>query len=356
MIKILIVDDSPMMLEILSHLVKSDQEFEIVGMARNGMEALEMTLSKHPHVIAMDWQMPKLDGREATRRIMEEKPTPIVIVTGALEKGDVASTFSLIESGALAIARKPPAPDHPQFKKEGAELLETLKLMAEVKVVRRTSSNFSLGNPRTPSHDLDSKLNPENKVVVIGASTGGPLALQKLLSGLPPKFAFPVLIVQHISKGFTAGFVEWLSKTSRFPLKIASQGEPILAGQGYVAPDDFHMGLDSNLCICLSDAPPLNGLKPAVSFLFKTAAELLGPNAVGILLTGMGQDGARELKMLKESGAITIAQDSISSVVHGMPGEAIRINAAVKVLSPDEIALVLKKMDQSSKILVTGNE
>jgi two-component system chemotaxis response regulator CheB len=182
------------------------------------------------------------------------------------------------------------------------------------------------------------------KMVAIGASTGGPPVLQTLLSSLPKQFSVPVLIVQHIAAGFLPGLVEWLSQVTYFPIRIPAHGDLLLPGHAYLAPDGFHLGVERGPRAVLSQAPPENNLRPAVSHLFRSVAETLGNQAVGVLLTGMGKDGAAELKMLRDKGAITIAQDKESSAVHGMPGEAIQLGAATHVLSPERIVEALVKL------------
>jgi two-component system chemotaxis response regulator CheB len=181
-------------------------------------------------------------------------------------------------------------------------------------------------------------------LVAIGASTGGPLVLQTVLSGLPGNFSLPVLIVQHMAAGFIQGFVEWLTPTSALPLHVATHGEQILPGHAYIAPDGFQMKLELGKRLSLTKDEPENGHRPSVSYLFRSVADLCGPKAVGVLLTGMGKDGAEELKRMREKGAVTIAQDQESSVVHGMPGEAIRLEAATYVLPPHRIAAALANL------------
>ncbi len=350
MIKILIAEDSLVMQQILIHAISSDPVFKIIGIAHNGEEAIDAAKKLNPDVIAMDWQMPKLNGKEATRIIMETNPIPIVIVTGSLATIDVAFTFSMMEAGALAIVKKPPGIAHPEYEKEAKELIQTLKLMSEVKLVRRNIRTKREHEPAKPSIEKTIREESEIQVVAIGASTGGPLVLQRILSGLPKNIPVPLLIVQHISQGFTKGFVEWLKNTTSFPLHIASPGEYPLPGHGYIAPDDFHMGVEKGPRIILSRHELENGLRPSVSYLFRTAAQNFGSRAVGVLLTGMGRDGAEELKLMKEKGAVTFAQDKESSVVYGMPGEAIKLNAAKHILSPEDISVALsaliKKMNK----------
>jgi two-component system chemotaxis response regulator CheB len=218
-----------------------------------------------------------------------------------------------------------------------------VKLMSEVKVVKlfprsRKEQIKPLRSVQTFENDVK-----RIQVIAIGASTGGPMALQIILSGLPEDLPVPVLIVQHIATGFVKGFLEWLSATSGIKLKIAEDGEPILPGIGYIAPDNFHMGVSRGSKINLSNQPPENGLKPSVSYLFRTVAQTFGSNALGVLLTGMGKDGADELKAMKDKGALTLVQNEESSVIFGMPGEALRIGASDHALSPERIAEILAK-------------
>jgi len=343
MIKVLIVDDSKVVQEFLAHLLSSDPDIQVVGIANSGYDAIKLVKAKKPDIITMDIHMPGMDGYEATRTIMETVPTPIVIVSGSSNKKEVTNTFRLLEAGALAFIIRPPGFEHPQFAASCKELIQTVKLMSEVKVVRlfprrRKEQIKPIRFVQLFENDLK-----RIQVIAIGASTGGPIALQIILSKLPQDLPVPVLIVQHIAKGFVKGFHEWLSATSGIKLKIAEDGETISEGIGYIAPNNFHMGVVRGNKISLSDQPPENGLKPSVSFLFRSVAQTFGPNALGVLLTGMGRDGADELKAMKDKGALTIVQNKESSVVFGMPGEALSIGAADQALSPEKIAEILSK-------------
>ncbi|MCZ7402804.1 MAG: chemotaxis-specific protein-glutamate methyltransferase CheB [Candidatus Methanoperedens sp.] len=337
-IKVLVVDDSPVAQELLIHILSSDPGIEIIGTASNGEDAIKETKHLSPDVITMDIHMPKMDGYEATRRIMETCPVPIVIVTGSTGAQEVSMAMRVIEAGALAFVQKPRGIGHPDYQDDVSRFIQTVKLMSEVKVVRRRAF------PRRETNQtVEVKLErqPEIQLVAIGASTGGPPVLQTILSKLPGNFPVPVLIVQHMAAGFIQGFMEWLGQTSSLPVHVATHGEFILPGHVYLAPDGFAMKPDRYGRISLARGEIENGLCPSVSYLFRSVAEVFGKNAVGILLTGMGKDGAEELKLMKEKGAITIAQDKESSVVHGMPGEAINLDAAMYVLSPEKIAAVL---------------
>jgi two-component system chemotaxis response regulator CheB len=361
--------------ELLVHILNSDPGMRVVCTARDGEESVEAVARCTPDIIAMDANMPRMNGFEATRLIMETHPVPIVIVTGSLNIGEVETSFRAMQAGALTVLQKPQGIGHPDYEAQAKELITTLKLMAEVKVVRRfpravnttrdagqvtkdegrgtrdekasiVPSSEASGRPSSIGSSEGNR--PSSiRIVAIGASTGGPPVVQALLSGLPANFPAAVLVVQHMASGFIEGFVEWLGRTTALPVKVAANGDEILPGRVYVAPDDVQMRANgSGRLVCAADAPE-NGLRPSVSSLFRSVAEVYGKNAAGILLTGMGKDGADALKQMKDRGGLTIAQDEESSVVFGMPGEAVRLGAAQYVLPPERIAGVLAGMVKS---------
>ncbi|MBI5407986.1 MAG: chemotaxis-specific protein-glutamate methyltransferase CheB [Nitrospirae bacterium] len=336
MIKVLIVEDSPSAASLISYILSSDPAIEVIGTAISGEEAIRMTDKLNPEVISMDINLPGIDGFEATRRIMETQPVPIVIVSSVYNTKEMATSFKAIEAGAMAILGKPPGIGHPDFNKSAQELIWTVKAMSEIKAMKRRQKKESpvckAPETGTARHEI--------RLIAIGASTGGPPALQTILSKLPKDIGVPVLVVQHIARGFAHGFSEWLSQTTGFPAHVADNNETPLPGHLYIAPSNFHM-IIQNEKIRLTNDPPESGLRPAVSHLFRSVAMTLRHKAAGVLLTGMGRDGAEELKLMKDNGAVTIAQDSETSVVHGMPGEAIRIGGATYVLPDYQIAEVL---------------
>jgi two-component system, chemotaxis family, protein-glutamate methylesterase/glutaminase len=342
LIKVLVVEDSAVVRELLQYILGSDPGIRVVGTAANGEEALAAVERVKPDVITMDVHMPGMNGFDVTRRIMERRPTPIVIVSGTLDPRETTTAFRALESGALAILEKPTGIGNPDFGQTCADLIRTVKTMAEVKVVRRwarpAADLTAIAGANAPAAA------PHLAAVAVGASTGGPPVLQLILSQLPETFSVPVLIVQHIASGFVAGFVDWLAQSSRLPVHIASHGETILPGHVYVAPDGFHLMAGSERHIVLSQDEPEHGLRPSVSALFRSVAKVYGRKAIGVLLSGMGKDGATELRLMKELGAVTIAQDRESSVVHGMPGEAIRLDATTYVLPPEKIAPALASL------------
>jgi len=344
-INVLVVDDSQVARMLLVHLLESDPQIRVIGAVADGRAALDFVTENKPDVVLMDIHMPRMDGFEATRRIMETQPVPIIICSATANPREVATTFRLMEAGAVACIEKPVGRDHADFEAMVTNLLQTVKLMSEVKVVRRWPRMRSTPPPGPVARPVELQdARAEVKFIGIGASTGGPPLLQTILAGLPKDFSVPILIVQHIAHGFLPGLAEWLNQTTGFKIQIASYGALPLPGHVYLAPDDFHMGIGASGRILLTKEEPEDGLRPAVSFLFRSLAEVCGPNALGVLLSGMGKDGAVELKLMKDKGAITIAQDKESSVVHGMPGEAIRLDAAMLILPPEKIALLLANL------------
>jgi two-component system chemotaxis response regulator CheB len=338
-INVLVVDDSSVSRMLLVHLLESDPQIHVLGAVNDGQAALDFVNRNKPDVIVMDIHMPQLDGFEATRRIMETQPVPIIICTGTTNPKEVVTTFRLMEVGAVACVEKPVAREHADFEQLVANLLQTVKLMSEVKVVRRWPRSRSPSVPAPPARPFELKAAPAGVTLIgIGASAGGPPVLQSILSGLPKDFPAPILIVQHIARGFLPGLAEWLNQTTNCQLHVATHGTCPLPGHAYLAPDDFHMGINASGRILLTQEEPENGLRPAVAHLFRSLAEAYGRNALGVLLSGMGKDGAAELKFMKDKGAITIAQDRESSVVHGMPGEAIELGGSTHVLAADNIA------------------
>jgi len=339
-IRVLVVEDSLLIAEFLTHVLSADPQIEIVGIAVDGKEAVEAVLRLKPDVITMDIHMPRMNGFEATRAIMETCPTPIVIVSGSSTADEISTNFQALEAGALAVTARPAGIGHSDHDRSAGELVDIVKLMSEIKVVKRWKTKA----PEPASTQSLKMITPPRasiQVVAIGASTGGPMTLQTILARLSKDFPVPILVVQHMTPGFTEGFVEWLAYSTHFPVQVARAGEPLLPGHAYVSPDNVQMGISYSGRIVLVEEERENGMRPSVSFLFRSVEAAFGSHVVGVLLTGMGIDGVEELKNLKEAGAITIAQDEESSVVHGMPGQAIKIGAALHVLSPANIARAL---------------
>jgi two-component system, chemotaxis family, protein-glutamate methylesterase/glutaminase len=338
-IKVLVADDSQVTRMLLVQLLNSDPSIRVIGAVNDGQAALDFlaAATQCPDVVVMDIHMPRLDGFEATRRIMETQPLPIIICTATASPQDLAVAFRSMEAGAVACVEKPVALGA-DFEPRLQNLLQTVRLMSEVKVVRRWNRSRGVPVMQPASSSGKPRASAGVKLIGIGASTGGPPVLQSILSGLPKDFPVPLLIVQHIARGFLPGMVDWLSETTGLRVHIAAHGATPLPGHAYVAPDDFHLAADARGHLVLAREQAESGLRPAVSYLFRSLADSYGANAVGVLLTGMGRDGAEELKRMKNNGAYTIAQDRDSSIVHGMPGAAIELGAASQVLAADKIA------------------
>ncbi len=339
-IRVLIADGSALVRAALALAIVSDPQLEVVGVAGDGDQLLAAVRQLQPDVAMIDIHLPRSGGIDATRRLMHEHPLPIVAISGA---GDdpLAARSSATDAGALAALARPAGPGSASHRSDVVALNTTLKLMAAVKTVRRRP-------PADSDRSAESRLRPV--IVAIGASTGGPSAIAALLGALPKDFAAPLLIVQHIAVGFLEGFVQWLDASTGFPVRLAAGGERPLPGHAYVAPDGGHLGIDRRGCIVISDAAPENGLRPAVDYLLRSVRERYGAQAAGVLLSGMGRDGAAELLALKRLGAQTFAQDLVSSAVHGMPGAAIRLDAARHVLSPPEIAVALRRLCGATRV------
>jgi two-component system, chemotaxis family, protein-glutamate methylesterase/glutaminase len=360
MIDVLVVDDSPVARSLIAHVLNADPGIRVVGTASSGEEAIEAVARNQPDVITMDILMPNMDGLEATRQIMQNHPTPIVIVSALVDGKAADVTFQAMEAGALAVLARPQGLGHPDYAASCAELVRTVKLMSEVKVVRRwaryrgmTSAPLNTGQlvteplARPESSAAAKSPGAVVRLVAIGASTGGPPVVRGILAGLPPNFSAPIVIVQHMAVGFIQGFVDWLAGAAGYPVLIPRDGDHLLPGTAYVAPEGKHLGIEPDVRAALRAGPPEHSMRPAVSYLFRSVAQSLGPDALGVLLTGMGKDGAAELKLMRDAGAITIAQDADSSIVHGMPGEAIALGGATYVRPADKIGSLVRQLVQS---------
>lgn len=353
MIKLMIVEDSPTVRDLLKHILSLDPDIDVICAVSTGEEALKVLVRQKPDLITMDIHLPGMDGFEATRRIMETYPLPVVIVSGSVSPDEVATTFRALEAGALAMIARPKGIGDPQFQDSAREFIQTVKLMSEVKVVRRWRRPLDKRANSSFSPVPDGNITPalsEILLVAIGASTGGPLVIQTILAGLPKEFPAPVLIVQHMVSDFIPGFVEWLDQTSEMAVCVASHGETPLPGHAYVAPGGFQMGVNERKKIFLTRNAPENGHRPSVSYLFRSVDKVFGFCAIGVLLTGMGKDGAEELASMKANGSVTIAQDQASSIVFGMPGESIRLGGATYVLPADKISKALVDLAKTMNI------
>ncbi|TBW57653.1 chemotaxis-specific protein-glutamate methyltransferase CheB [Marinobacter halodurans] len=328
---VLIVEDSVVVRQLIRHILE-EADCRVIGEVSNGEEAVAFVARQRPDVIAMDIHMPGMNGYQASRRIMETRPVPIVVVTSSENLADGTTAMRVLEAGAITVVQKPQGPGHPDFEQHARELVRTLRIASEVKLVRRIPRRDAV--PEDTS--LNDRLTP--KVIAIGASTGGPQAIKALLGQLRADLPWPVLIVQHIAPGFLPSLREWLNETCALNVRIAEQGESPQAGQVYLAPDGAHMTLDARQRIALVNCNGDGYLCPSVARLFDSLARHVGGRVVAVLLSGMGSDGAAEMRTLRQLGALTVAQDPTTVVVNGMPGEAVRLEAAEQVLTPSQIA------------------
>ena len=342
MIRVLIVDDSPTLRGLIRSVLESDPELQVVGEARHGEEAIAQCESLQPDIITMDIQMPVMDGYQAIRHIMSESPRPIVVLTSSESERQLGVSAKASELGALAVGRKPHG--LPGVDPEADKLIASVRAMAGVKVVGRRPWLLKkeveppARQPRTrPTHGLV-------RLVAIGASTGGPPALQVVLSKLPADSPLPIMVVQHISPGFVSGLARWLNQTISLEVQVAEANEPLRPGTVYLAPDGQHLLVKRRGLVWLKDDPLVDGHRPSVTALFESVAQGYGSSVVGVLLTGMGSDGARGLKALRDAGGYTIAQDEDSCVVFGMPKQAIALGAAVEVLPLEQIGSRLAEL------------
>jgi two-component system chemotaxis response regulator CheB len=336
-VRVVVVDDSPTVRRLLVAILHEAEGIQVVGTGETGKEAIRLTRRMRPDVVTLDLRMPEMDGLEATREIMREMPTPIVIVTGTLMQADIDITFEALRAGALTVVRTPGLADP-----EGCDkVVQAVRLMAEVPVVH----HWGRGNGNRPP--FQSRLNNHRgaRMIGIAASTGGPGALATILRQLPADFCVPVLVVQHVARGFVHGLAEWLDGETPLRVGLANHGDTPLPGTVLIAPDDYHLQVNASGIVELCKEPPYKQLRPSANYLFRSLAQAYGPCAAGIVLTGMGDDGTEGLGALRQAGGLTIAQDRASCIVYGMPQAALTQKAARRELTLDQIAMALVRLN-----------
>ncbi len=346
MIKILIVDDSLTETMLLKSIFENEKDFEVVGIAKNGKDCLKKLKTLKPDIITMDILMPEMDGLETTRQIMSQFPIPIVIISSTISKESVSQTFDALDAGALAVLEKPE--QNKEFEKSRTRIIDIVRSMSEIHVIkRRFFTKRKETKPILPL-SLHHHVQPYYEIIAIAASVGGPQALKKILTALPRDFPLPIVIVQHMMHGFINGFTTWLNNTTHLVIKSAENHEILKGGTVYFAPDHHHMEVKHdqyNLRIKLQSGPPISGFRPSATVLFQSIAKECGENAIGIILTGMGNDGAEGLLEMKKAKGLTLIQDPESTVVFGMAGVAQSMGAVDKVIELDKIAdYLLKKI------------
>jgi two-component system chemotaxis response regulator CheB len=337
MIKILLADDSILVRALLKDALDSVEGMMVVGEAGNGAEAVSLTEILRPDIVVMDILMPVMGGLEATETIMARFPTPILIISATLNEKDVNLAFTAIKKGALDIMGKPAIGSAEEQRDFISRLAEKIRLLARIRVIHHL-----YGTKEHRAHPQKVGVRSRN-ILAIGASTGGPKAVMSIIKTLPAEFNAALFVVQHISSGFARGFAHWLDLECALPVRLAKESDIPSKGEVLVAPNDFHMILEKG-SVRLSDDPPVNCCRPSIDVFFSSLAAESGGHAVGVLLTGMGKDGAIGLSRIREQGGATIVQDEKSCAVFGMPKAAIALNAADEILPLDEIPEALTRI------------
>lgn len=339
MIRVLLVDDSPVAVAVLRKMLAGAPNIEVVGAASNGEEALALVTKLRPKVVLTDFHMPRMDGLALTRELMAHHPVPILVVSVSVLDGS-DNAFHLLEAGAVDIFPKPRGGLDGLDPVKCQELIRKVKVLAGVVPVRRHRRTA----PVAPAVASVTPVGTSCRLVALGASTGGPQALVTILGGLPAELRAPVVCVQHISEGFLADMVSWLQGHTPLSVAVAAAGEEPKAGWVYFPPEGQHLMLDGHGRFQVASAVPAeygavgDGHRPSVDALFLSLARHLGKETLAVLLTGMGQDGARGLLAIHQAGGRTIAQDEESCVVFGMPARAIELGGARQVLPLERIA------------------
>jgi len=354
MIRVLITEDSILFGKFMKEILESDPEIQVVGWAKNGKECIEQLKPLKPDVITMDIHMPVMGGLEATEYIMQNIPTSILIVSSLL-KSEMGISFKALKMGAMDVIEKPKFIKDTPLEKVGETLIERVKTIARVRPlkkhkrsrdVQQTDKNVGGKSPFPKPIHRDKN---SDGILVIGASTGGPPVLQTILKNILPEYPFPIIITQHISNGFLKGFIEWLKIDCFFNIKSGKNNENLNKGTVYLAPDNYHIGITEDRQIFLSDTHPIGGHRPSIDFMMKSAASVYKNHCMGILLTGMGRDGAKGMMSIRNSGGYTISQDEESCAIFGMPKAAIDIGAATKVCSISNISYEINHWNSKQK-------
>jgi len=318
--RVMIVEDSTVVRTLLMHIVSADPRLSVVAAVATAEEAIAALSTVRPDVISMDIRLPGMDGLEATRRIMADRPTPIVVISASIERDSLASSMDALRAGALSVVEKPVGFGDRDYAAVAREICTQLAIMSDVAVVRRRIQ------PRAPNAaGLRTPVPP--RMLVCAASTGGPQAVARLFGALPADFALPVLLVQHMGAAFMDGYATWLQSVVPQRVTIAQDGMAPAAGTIHVAPGDRHLRIAADGRLRIGADPAIGGQRPAATALFQSAAAALSGAAVGVMLTGMGEDGAPGVQAMIAAGGAVIAEHESSAVVYGMPAAAVRMGA-----------------------------
>jgi two-component system chemotaxis response regulator CheB len=348
--RVLIVDDSALVRSLLTEIINRQADMEVIGAAPDPLAAREMIRATNPDVLTLDVEMPKMDGLDFLEKLMRLRPMPVVMVSTLTERG-AETTLRALELGAVDFVAKPRIQIAAGLQDLGREICEKIRIASRARMRRHLGGPTPPPAPKPPRPTAFGRVSTE-KLIVIGASTGGTEAIKDVLVAMPPDSP-AILITQHMPPGFTRSFAQRLDSLSPLTVREASDGERVLPGHAYIAPGGRHMRLarsGSNYVVALDDGMPVNGHRPSVEVLFRSAAACAGPNVFGVMLTGMGRDGAAAMLEMRHAGAYNIAQDEASCVVFGMPREAIACGAAHEVLPLTRIApRLLEKLGESGR-------
>ncbi|WP_322529478.1 chemotaxis response regulator protein-glutamate methylesterase [Salinicola sp. LHM] len=334
-IKVLCVDDSALIRDLMTKIIDAQPDMTVVATAPDPLVARDLIKKHNPDVLTLDVEMPRMDGLDFLERLMRLRPMPVLMVSSLTQRGSEI-TLRALELGAVDFVAKPEVGIRDGMLEYAGMIAEKIRAAAQA----RPSRQGALAKPAAPREVLKAPMLSSEKIIIIGASTGGTEAIRQVIEPLPANSP-AVLITQHMPGGFTRSFAERLDRLCRVTVKEAEDRERVLPGHVYIAPGDWHMRLTrsgANYVIALDDGPPVNRHRPSVDVLFQSAAACAGRNALGVILTGMGRDGAAGLLQMREAGAHTVAQDEASCVVFGMPKEAIALGGATEVIALNDIA------------------
>jgi two-component system chemotaxis response regulator CheB len=357
-IRVLIVEDSKVIREFLEYIIGQDPRLEIAAAVESAEEALRILDRVAPDVISMDIRLPGMNGFEATQRIMSQRPTPIVVVSASVECEDLRITMNALQAGALTVLEKPVGVTSADYAALAERLCTQLAIMSQVKVVRRRETARPLRHLEKPVAAAVAATVAARargyRILGIVSSTGGPSALVRLLGGLGADFPLPILLVQHITGSFLEGFASWLESATPFSVEIVRNSAVPAPGKVYLAPRDRHLRADSRY-LHLDAGDPVRAQRPSGTVLFESMAKGYGSEAMGVLLTGMGEDGAEGLLQLHRSGGYTIAEDESTAVVYGMPAAAVRLGGVSESLPLPRIAPRILELASPGKEAVLWN-
>jgi two-component system, chemotaxis family, protein-glutamate methylesterase/glutaminase len=346
-VRVMIVEDSLVVRQLLAHIIGRDGRFQVVAAVPSAEEALAEVGRVKPDVISMDIRLPGMDGLEATARIMSEHPTPIVVISDAVEDASLKISMNALRAGALTVVEKPAGIASGDYERIAGTITTQLFIMSSVAVIRRR--NIGEGSSRPTLAPLNE---PPARIgfVALAASTGGPPALAKALDALPADFPVPVFVVQHMGAPFMEGFASWLDGLTALQVGLAIHGQTAQPGRVYVAPGAQHLAVSRGGVIHLTSDPPVGSQRPSATILFQSLARHAGPQTLGIVLTGMGDDGAAGLLDLRTAGGHTIAEHESTAVVNGMPGAAVSLKAAREILPLDLIGPRIARLVQRGAV------